>query len=146
MSWLCHQPICDASLCWVGPLWVSLCERPLGLWAKWAPSFKTAQHALHPLRSCRLAVALDQRLQQAAEEQGAALDALRELFSSTLSQVIGSVADQFDAVQHALDEAISGRAEVRCRGVMTWGFVLLKERGCKGCGGLPAAVSRKGEV
>ena len=27
-------------------------------------------------------------------------------------QVISSVADQFDAVQQALDEAISGRAEV----------------------------------
>ncbi|GAB4817803.1 hypothetical protein N2152v2_004849 [Parachlorella kessleri] len=74
-----------------------------------------------------LAAALEQRLAAVAQEQETALGAMREFFSTTLSQargwavpacgttgsdlVISSVADQFDAVQQALDEAISGRAE-----------------------------------
>ncbi len=64
------------------------------------------------LRMEALAAALEQRLAAAAQEQAAVLGGLQDFFNSTLSQVISSVADQFDAVQQALDEAISGRAQV----------------------------------
>lgn len=58
----------------------------------------------------RQLVGLAAAVETAAGESGAALEELRQATKGMLSEVISRIADQFDALQAALDEAIGGRA------------------------------------
>ena len=58
----------------------------------------------------RQLVGLAAAVEASAVESGAAVEELRQATKGMLSEVISRIADQFDALQAALDEAIGGRA------------------------------------
>ena len=55
----------------------------------------------------------EQHIDSVLDQQTAELDELRQAMRSMLSEVVSRIADQFDAVQSSLEEAIAGRAADR---------------------------------
>lgn len=53
---------------------------------------------------------MQEQIDEALSQQAAEFDELRQAMRGMMSQVVGRIADQFDAVQASLEEAIAGRA------------------------------------